>query len=497
MTELDEGLLRNAIRSAMFIFFAIVACRLTKGAFAAFLVLMGLNWAMSNQLGKAVSCYMLFPFFVIMNPMILPKTTICALSLRLGPPLMTAGLMLSSSRRRGSHVLPLGSMVLYLMVAVISSANGYAPVISYLKIVNFAILLFGLWIGLKNLDRHPDDVMDMRCFMLGIAIVLVFGSALTLFVPSIGYLNMTSMLMRDNPDMSMEEINYIVAHMQGVRLFAGMTNQSQCLAVLLPCTLAWITCDMLFIERRVSTLHLSLILCSLPLIYMTRSRISFIATASAAVIIYFWCIQMVRIRARLKSAFRAGMTLFLLVGAIYCAYSQVKNDTISKWLRKTEDVSGDQRSLVEAMTSSRLSLVDQSMRDFHRNPLFGKGFQVMEYMQGMSGFRLTAAIEKGVLPIMILGETGVLGMIAFAIFLVAFYGGCMRKSFYVTMALFTVMVACNFGEANFFSPGGPGGMLWVICVGGGFLIDTLLLHRRRLERAMRAAAAAPPPLRVM
>ena len=490
MKPIDRELLLNAMRSAAMIFLAIIACRLTKGAFAWFLALLGLNWAMNNQLGKAVSCYMLFPFFVIMNPMILPKNTLCALALRLGPALMMAGLFLSASRRPGRHVLPLGAMTLYLVVAAMSSAKGYAPVISYLKIVNFVILLMGLWIGLKNLDRHPDDVMDMRCFMLGIAIVLVFGSALTLLVPSVGYLNMTSMLARDNPDMSMEEINFIVANMQGVRLFSGVTNQSQCLAVLLPCMLAWITCDMLFIERRVSVLHLSLILCSLPLIYMTRSRISFLATASAAVIIYFWCIQMVRIRARLKAAFRTGMAVALLVGAAYGAYSEVRHDTISRWLRKTEDVSGDQRSLVEAMTSSRLSLVDQSMRDFRRNPLFGKGFQVMEYMQGMSGFRLTAAIEKGVLPIMILGETGVVGMVAFVFFLLSFYGGCMQKRLYVTMALFTVMVACNFGEANFFSPGGPGGMLWVICVGGGFLIDTLLLHRRRLERMMRAA---PPP----
>ena len=490
MKPIDRELMFNAMRSAMMIFLAIVACRLTKGAFAWFLALLGLHWAMNNQLGKAVSCYMLFPFFVIMNPMILPKNTLCALALRLGPVLMTAGLFLSGGRRPGRHVLPLGAMAFYLVVAAVSSATGYAPMISYLKIVNFVILLTGLWIGLKNLDRHPDDVMDMRCFMLGIAIVLVFGSALTALVPSVGYLNMTNMLIRDHPDMSMEEINFIVANMQGVRLFAGVTNQSQCLAILRPCMFAWVTCDMLFIERRISMLHLSLIVCTLPLVYMTRSRTSFCATAASIVLIYFWCLQMVRIRARLKAAFRTGMAVVLLVGVAYCVYSEIRHDTISRWLRKTEDVSGDQRSLAEAFSSSRMGLVAESMRDFRRNPLLGKGFQVMEYMQGMSGFRLTASIEKGVLPAMILGETGVVGMIAFVFFLFAFYGGCMQKRLYVTMALFTVMVACNFGEANFFSPGGPGGMLWVICVGGGFLIDTLLLHRRRIERMMRAA---PPP----
>ena len=495
MKPIDRELLLNAMRSAAMIFLAIIACRLTKGAFAWFLALLGLNWAMNNQLGKAVSCYMLFPFFVIMNPMILPKNTLCALALRLGPALMTAGLFLSASRRPGRHVLPLGAMSLYMVVAVVSSANGYAPVISYLKIVNFVILLMGLWIGLKNLDRHPDDVMDMRCFMLGIAIVLVFGSALTLLVPSVGYLNMTNMLARDNPDMSMEEINFIVANMQGMRLFAGVTNQSQCLAILLPCMFAWVVCDMLFVEHRVSVLHLSLIVCTLPLVYMTRSRTSFCAMVAAIVLIYFWCLQMVRIRARLKAAFRTGMAVVLFAGVVYCAYSEMRHDTISRWLRKTEDVSGDQRSLTEAFSSSRMGLVDQSMRDFHRNPLLGKGFQVMEYMQGMSGFRLSAAIEKGVLPIMILGETGVVGMVAFIVFLFSFYGGCLQQRLFVTMALFTVMVACNFGEANFFSPGGPGGMLWVICVGGGFIIDMLIQLRNRNERMMRTAAPPPPGVR--
>ena len=330
MKHVDRGLLYNALRSAVFIFLAIVLCRVTKGVFAWFLVLLGLGWATSNKLGKAVSCYMLFPFFVIMNPMILTKNTVCALALRLGPAIMTIGLFLSAGRRPGRHVLPLGMMAIYLVVAVISSATGYAPMISYLKIVNFAILLFGLWFGLKNIDRHPDDVMDMRCFMLGMMIVLVFGSALTVLVPSVGYFNMTNMLIQENHDLSMEEINFIVANMQGMRLFAGVTNQSQCLAVILPCAIAWVTCDMLFIERRVSALHLSLMVCALPLIYMTRSRIAFLATFSAAVIIYFWCIQMVRIRARLKAAFRSGMAVALLGVVVYCAYSERRHDTISR-----------------------------------------------------------------------------------------------------------------------------------------------------------------------
>ena len=38
------------------------------------------------------------------------------------------------------------------------------------------------------------------------------------------------------------------------------------------------------------------------------------------------------------------------------------------------------------------------------------------------------------------------------------------------------------GEATFFSPGGMGGIFWMISVVGGFAIDTYLLFQRQLEQ---------------
>jgi hypothetical protein len=49
------------------------------------------------------------------------------------------------------------------------------------------------------------------------------------------------------------------------------------------------------------------------------------------------------------------------------------------------------------------------------------------------------------------------------------------------MSLFTVMLACNMAEASFFSPGGAGGILWIVCVAGGFVLDTLVKVRNRTE----------------
>ena len=42
------------------------------------------------------------------------------------------------------------------------------------------------------------------------------------------------------------------------------------------------------------------------------------------------------------------------------------------------------------------------------------------------------------------------------------------------------------GEATLFSPGGIGGILWMVSVVGGFTIDTYLLFQRQLERQWAA-----------
>ena len=87
---------------------------------------------------------------------------------------------------------------------------------------------------------------------------------------------------------------------------------------------------------------------------------------------------------------------------------------------------------------------------------------------------------------MVLGETGIVGEMCFLIFLVAFYGTCARRKYTVTIALFTVLLVTNMAEATFFSPGGIGGILWMLGVVGGFTIDTYLLYRQQLEQQWAA-----------
>ena len=166
-----------------------------------------------------------------------------------------------------------------------------------------------------------------------------------------------------------------------------------------------------------------------------------------------------------------GVLALLAVSII----GEIHSGTITRWLRKQQDTASDDRNLGAAITESRQGLIAENMRDFRRNRLLGSGFQVAHYTrERFNAGRATlfsASVEKGLLPLMILGETGILGACAFSLFLFVFYLTCRRKKYTATATLFTVYLSTNMAEATFFAPSGGGGTLWILMVVGGFVID--------------------------
>lgn len=281
-----------------------------------------------------------------------------------------------------------------------------------------------------------------------------------------------------------------LAAMSGsMQLFCGVTNQSQCLATVLPVSISWLACDMFFVEKRLSKFHLLTIALGLPLVYLTRSRSALLTSVVGACFIYGYCLRKINIRPQIRRKIKSAMYVFAAGVMLVVGVMEAKDQSISKWLRKTDDLAGDTRELGDAFTSSRQGLIDMSMADFRANPFFGKGFQVMEYMKYAfkknDGLILSASIEKGVLPVMVLGETGIVGSIFFWLFIITFYATCARKKYYCCATLHTVFFATNMAESTYFSPGGAGGYMWVMCVGGGFVIDMIALYHRRMEAIVR------------
>lgn len=487
MTRTDFKLFKDVAKGMALLVLVLLVCGKTMGAGAILVAGVAFMCAVSGRIGWAIIGYILFPFMVIINPFVIPKEGITGMVLRLAPAFVTVGLLISGASRHGRHQIPIGFIWLYLFVAFLCSMGGYYPSISYLKVVNCAILFIGLQLGFRNIDKRPQDVMTMRKFLLVITSFVVFGSiAVWVLFPGAAY--MTS-VRRAIVVEGMEAAEALLKESSGMKLLAGITNHSQCLAVVLPCSLAWLACDMFFIEKRLSPFHIWTILAGLPLIYMTRSRIAFLIFAVSVILIYFYCLKKVNIRPHIRARLKSAMMAAIILMGVAAGVMEARNQSITKWLRKTEDLAADTRDFGEAFTHTRQGKIEENLADFHRNPIFGSGFQVTEDMQYSyrheKGLILSASIEKSILPLMVLGETGVVGGIVFLIYIIAFYVTCIKKRYYCCATLHTIYLTANMAEATYFSPGGSGGYLWVLCVGGGFIIDTVVLYHRRLNRIAR------------
>lgn len=70
-------------------------------------------------------------------------------------------------------------------------------------------------------------------------------------------------------------------------------------------------------------------------------------------------------------------------------------------------------------------------------------------------------------------------------FLIQFFTRCRHQGLWASGTCFATLLATNMAEATFFSPGGSGGVFWMICAGGGFVIDMMARVRSFVPMAPR------------
>ncbi len=478
----ETSIYKQALVQLAIFCLAVAATRFTNGLFILFLAACGMAYGTKGQAGRAFGIYAMIMMMVCLNPNILPKNgQLYGFGLRFGPLLIGLTLSMGCEARYDRSHLPFAWLFFYLLFAFIPSAVGWAPVVSYLKIINFTVFLFGIWFGVQGVARHEREAIRLRAVLLALVMFLIVGSIALLPFPGISTLN-GLIASREMADIDAVNAMVVETMASGDKtLFCGVMNQSQALAPLLSCAWAWVLCDCLFVERKIKWPHLALIICALPLLYKTRSRGAILCLFVVVMLVCFYLPRKLELGVRARKWLRPVLLGGAALGAVVIVVAEMQNGAISKWIRKTNDVEGDNRTLQEAVTASRQKLVDMCMADFKNSPVIGKGFQVAWYtkqnLNGNGVIVLSSPIEKGILPIMILGETGVVGAVIFAGFLWAFVAGCSRRRFFITIALMAVLLATNIGEATFFSPGGIGGIEWVLCIVGGYSEDMLLASR--------------------
>ena len=478
---------RMAIKYAFLVLLFLLACHFTMSLAIAPLAIWGVWCAFNKRIACAWGVYFLLAMLTVTSEAIVPKGIYFAVIERLG--FFALSLSIAYSGRVSKPMfrdIPLGMLMPFLLFAALFSFWGFAPIVSELKIIQFLVFLLSIWFGLRGFEGKPEEAQKVRAMILGVIVVYIFGSLISTRIPRIGY--MTSVRWEYAMLGEREALAALEAKIRSgedLMLFCGITNQSQVIGSVFPCFIAWLGIDMLALERRFSGLHTLTILTALPLIYLSRSRTGIFASGVAVVVLVFYWMPKIGLNRRIRQNLAQVLMLAGVVLVSLCVVFEMKESTITRWMRKTENVEMDSRTLSEAVTESRQGLISETMYEFRRSPFVGSGFQVSEKTKDLvdrsKGLIFTAPIEKGLTPLMVLGETGILGEIAFVIFLVSFWAGCNRRRLFVTSGLFTVMFATNIGEASFFAPGGAGGVLWILCVGGGFICDVSLLQRGSIQ----------------
>ena len=102
----------------------------------------------------------------------------------------------------------------------------------------------------------------------------------------------------------------------------------------------------------------------------------------------------------------------------------------------------------ESIFDSRLEIIENARKRFLQHPLLGTGFMV-PFEEGIRNYNLdfSLMVEPGNLFYMLLGDTGIIGLIIFIILFISI----LKRGKIQNLYLIVAAIAINFGEMAFFS----------------------------------------------
>lgn len=456
---------KKALIKDLLIFLVVmVACYVTKGAGFAVMFLIAGAALMRKDEERLLMVMMVTVGVLVGNSNIFPKTAVFYMEQRILIVLLAACLMFRPAGMRHSPLLrPFLLLMPYILyMATVPSLDGWSPLVSYLKLFLFITCYFA-YFGIANYvifgERAP--VVKVRSVFLSLCCFTLIGSVLVIPFPGISQL-------------SAEAYQEAIANGQQITsLFTGMMYHSQSLGALVAMLFVTLLSDYIFSIRKKDWLYIILLLCAPLLIYKTSSRTSMGAMLAGTMFTLWLFMQSRQAGAVWKARVMSVMSGLLIAGIIVFTMTSSGQQAFAKYVLKWDSgVQNMSQVSMDDIVSTRQGLMDESMRNFRKKPLFGNGFQVSEGMAHVKGGLanvLSAPIEKGVWVTAILEEGGVIGMVLFVSFgLFAIPLWIKRKAYTTAAIIFTIYVV-NLGEFNFFSMSGIGGYYWAIAFMGTVL----------------------------
>lgn len=373
--------------------------------------------------------------------------------------------------RRPSDSFISGTMMLGVFFAVHSLLFSSIADVSLLKCVSWVltmIVALSIWLGFSDWQRER---VSGELFWILVA-TLVFS--LPLLATPVGFL----------------------LNKHG---FQGVFNQPQVFGVTMALLASWSVTRFLS-QRQPSWILVGIMGASVFGILLSEARVAGLAmfggvVASLGLTMLVGGRHFLDVLPGLRS-WRVWSMVFLSVGGVIVFFPVILG-LIDHFLTKSgrADVDG----LADAYNTSRGILMQPMLANIRDYPFSGIGFGIGSYPMTMEvvrdpimGLPLSAAVEKGVMPLAILEETGMFGLLlvllwVFRLVAVAARGGV------VPLAVCLTALLVNLAEASMFSPGGQGLLVmmllaWSYSCGSANQPQT----SRRQER--RAAMRGPVPL---
>lgn len=367
----------------------------------------------------------------------------------------------------------------FIMYMIIPSLNGWAPMVSMLKIFLF-IMVYMAYMGSAKmaLAVRGDATGHFRAMIVAAIAFFIFGSILIMPFPGISYMG-AGELMNDIAFKADLESGRVVS------LFKGMTWHSQSLGPLMSVFCVFLLGDMLFNIKTLDKLYCTMILVCPFLIYKTSSRTAMAVLICGVAVIILLFMNSRSIRRTWKSKV---MNVVVLAGAFMMLSVIILPGTREGIVRYALKYNKDEnvKFSTEEMISTRQGLIDNAIYNWRKKPWTGNGFQVAERMmyekrEGLSDY-LTAPIEKGVWVTAILEEGGIVGLILFCAFWIPAFFSLWAGRFYATAAMLLSFIIMNMAEFIILSMSGGGGFLWSIV-----FILAILDGKREMDESWQVA----------
>lgn len=331
---------------------------------------------------------------------------------------------------------------LALGVFLILHSLAFSPMVdvSVLKALSWTLTMGTLLASWKAVKFENRQLLEKQIFM-GLLVILIVSLPFYA-IPSIGYLRNGSG-------------------------FQGILNHPQALGPTMGVLGAWLASRM-FAEPKPSWWLVGLLGLCIVAIFSSEARTAGVAMVLGVLLSMALAPLLSNLSFRnLFPGVRSLRVHLVLIGSIFAAIlaAPLLAPKVSAYILKR----GDSENLVEAYDGSRGGLVREMWSNIEQHPWLGVGFGLASDLSEMEvsrdpvlGLPVGASIEKGVLPLAVLEETGIGGFLAFVMWLIfvvkrAAYAGIRG------IAIFSTCLLINMGESTLFSPGGAG-LLYILLI---------------------------------